>query len=80
MSKKGSAIIMIILILFIMPWLSFWLCYFIGWISKLVIGKHLIEGFALIGLTIPIDKIPLLAGCIGWIASFFAHYKTKDNN
>ena len=58
-------------IIFIAPWLSFWLAYFSGWIAKITIGKSLIAGLELIGLTIPIDKIPLLAGTIGWIGGFF---------
>ena len=36
-----------------------------------MIGKYLVEGFALLGLTIPLEKIPLIAGVLGWMASFF---------
>lgn len=42
-----------------------------GWICKLVIGQQLIIGFALLGITLPVDKIPLLAGTLGWIGSYF---------
>lgn len=64
-------IIPIIVLLFIAPWLTFWLSYFMGWIAKITIGHLLVEGFGLLGLTIPLAKIPLIAGVIGWIASFF---------
>lgn len=67
----GGIIGMIILMIFVIPWLSFWLCYLGGMIAKIVIGKYLVEGFALLGLTIPLEKIPLIAGVFGWIASFF---------
>lgn len=83
MNKTSSAITLIItilLLIFIVPFLSFWLCYFVGWISKIFIGKYLVEGFALIGINLPLNKIPLLAGCLGWIASFFAHHNNSDKD
>lgn len=72
--------IAITLAIFIIPWLSFWLAYFMGWICKLVIGQQLVAGFALLGITLPIDKIPLLAGTLGWIGSYFktSYYKTSQ--
>lgn len=76
----SSLIVITIFCLFIIPWLSFWIAYFMGWITKLTIGKHLVEGFALIGWNIPLDKIPLFAGCIGWIAGFFVQVKNNNNN
>lgn len=83
MNKTSSTItlvITILLLIFIVPFLSFWLCYFVGWISKIFIGKYLVEGFALVGIDLPLNKIPLLAGCLGWIASFFAHYNNSDKD
>ena len=72
----------IILIIFIAPWLSFWLAYFGGWIAKITIGKYLVEGFSLFGIAIPLDKIPLVAGFLGWIGGFFKAYHSigKNNN
>lgn len=61
----------VVLVLFIQPWLSFWLAYFCGWIAKLVIGKYLVAGLALLKFDIPLDKIPLVAGVLGWVGSFF---------
>ena len=62
---------MIILIIFIAPWLTFWLAYFGGWVAKITIGKYLVSGLSLIGLDISLDSIPLLAGVLGWIGGFF---------
>lgn len=64
-------IVLAIVSIFVTPQLFFWLAYFGGWISKLMIGRYIVEGFALLGLTVPIDKIPLIAGVFGWIGGFF---------
>lgn len=81
--ERTAAIINLIVILivglFIAPWLSFWCAYFAGWIAKLVIGKYLVEAFSVLGITIPLDKIPLIAGFVGWICGFRINYKTERN-
>lgn len=74
-----GGVTLIIFIVFIAPWISFWLAYFGGWIAKLLIGNYLVEGFALVGITLPIDKIPLLAGTLGWIGGFFKATKLNTN-
>ena len=75
-------IISIIALIILYPWIVFWVAYFCGWIAKLVIGKYLVEGFALLGFTIPLGKIPLIAGLFGWIGGFFKaiYTSTKINN
>jgi len=81
MKKDISTIILVILgiiaFIFILPWIAFWLAYFGGWITKILIGKQLVNGFALIGITLPIEKIPLLAGTLGWIGGFFKAINTN---
>lgn len=57
--------------IFISSWINFWLAYFSGWIAKITIGKYLVSGLQLLGITIPINSIPLLAGALGWISGFF---------
>lgn len=83
MKKDISTIILVILgaiaFIFILPWIAFWLAYFGGWIAKILIGKQLVNGFALIGITLPIEKIPLLAGTLGWIGGFFKTVNTNLN-
>ena len=79
-SSSSDLIILIataIVIIFIWPWLSFWVAYFLGWITKITIGKYIIEGFALLNIDLPLDKVPLLAGVLGWIGGFFTG--TKNN-
>ena len=69
----------IILLIFIEPFLVFWLCYFSGWIAKITIGKWIIAGFAIFNIPIKLNQIPLLAGILGWIGSFFKNSNIKWN-
>ncbi len=64
-------IALIVMIVFIAPWLSFWLAYFGGWIAKITIGDYIVRALELIGILITKDQIPLLAGGLGWIGGFF---------
>ena len=61
-----------IIIMILLPFLSFWFCYFCGWIAKLTIGNILCQSLSLIGIQIMPSQIPLLAGGLGWIAGFFS--------
>lgn len=65
--------------LFILPWLGFWLSYFCGWVAKITIGKYLVAGFNYLGFPLVLDKIPLVAGTLGWIGGFFKAITTKVN-
>lgn len=69
-----------IIIIFVVPWLSFWLAYFSGWIAKITIGNQLVNGLNLIGIIISKDQIPLLAGILGWIGGFFKTTSMKKGN
>lgn len=79
LSILGLISLMAILI-FIVPWLSFWLAYFGGWIAKITIGNQLVNGLSLIGIIISKDQIPLLAGIFGWIGGFFKAATMKKGN
>ena len=70
-ASVGGIILLLIGTIFFLPWVTFWICYFGGWVAKIVIGKYLVAGFAILGIKLPIDNIPLIAGCLGWIGSFF---------
>lgn len=76
----GGVILVVVAGIFILPWLAFWLAYFGGWIAKIVIGKYLVQGLAMLGLNITLDQIPLLAGVLGWIGGFFKTAAIKNNN
>ena len=72
----------ILLALFLLPFLSFWFGYFIGWISKILIGSYIVTAFNLIHIQITLDQIPLIGGLLCWIGCFFGnfHINNKNNN
>ena len=76
-----TLISLLIVMIFIMPWLSFWIGYTIGWITKITIGKYIVEGLALFNINIPLDKIPLISGIITWFTgTFISKSNIKTNN
>lgn len=80
--KEGilAIIIAVILLLIFESFLIFWLGYLGGIFAKLLIGNWLIEGFKLINITLNKDNIPLLAGTLSWIGSFFHSIYSVNNN
>ena len=78
--KKDATLAEVILILIglavlliFMPFISYWLSYFGGWLASIVIGETLCNAlnttFATLRFT-P-DMLPQMAGALGWIGSFF---------
>lgn len=67
----GGLFVLGIIIIFIFPWLNFWIYYLGGWIAKVLIGKYIVQGFAIFGITIDITQIPFIAGFLGWFGGFF---------
>ena len=55
----------------ISPFIVFWTCYLGGLIVKLLIGNILIQGLALFGFILPVEKIPLACATLGFIVSYF---------
>ena len=74
-------IALIIVLLIVSPWIAFWLAYLGGWFAKILIGEHLVKGFAMIGIAISTEKIPLIAGTLGWIGGYFksVNYASKSS-
>ncbi len=70
-------IFLVILIFFISPFLHFIGGWISGWIIKVTIGQSIINGLALIGFNLPLDKFPLFFGTLAVIACFF-HTPTID--
>ena len=71
-------VIMIILLMFITPWLSFAIGWVVGWCSKLFIGNYIVYVFALFGITITKNDIPLISGVLAWLGIFFKTVKKSD--
>lgn len=68
-----GAIALIIATVLVLPFISFWLCYFGGWVASITIGNILTDGLNTLFQTtwFTKDMIPLCAGMLGWIGSYF---------
>lgn len=55
----------------ISPFIVFWVSYLGGFIIKWLIGNILVEGLALFGFILPVEKIPLACATLGFIVSYF---------
>lgn len=68
-----GAIALIIATVLVLPFISFWLCYFGGWVASITIGNILTDGLNTLFQTtwFTKDMIPLCAGALGWIGSYF---------
>ena len=78
--KKDTTLAEVILILigfavllFFMPFISYWLSYFGGWLASIVIGETLCDSLNLTFATVRFtpDQLPRIAGALGWVGSFF---------
>ena len=68
-----GALVSIVFLIVIEPFVYFWFAYLGGWIASITIGNILATGlntmFNVAWFTK--DMIPLCAGTLGWIGSFF---------
>lgn len=80
-NERENTIILISLIIILIfgSFIEFWSGYLVGWFAKIFIGKYIVEGFALIGITMPIDKIPLFTGVLTWFGNFFKVRNLNNN-
>lgn len=74
-------IVLVIIFILIAPFLSFWLHYFGGWLTKIIIGNKLAAALNVLFNTtyFTADMIPIIAGALGWIGSFFKGTTTIKN-
>ena len=65
----------------VLPFISFWLAYFGGWICTILIGDTLANGLNTLFNTTHFTKdvIPLCAATLGWIGGYFKCRTTKIN-
>lgn len=77
--KVFGLICFIIGAFFLLPFVGFWLSYFGGWITSLVIGEKLVAALNLLFNTTYFTKsmIPMMAGALGWIGGFFKSISTS---
>lgn len=66
-------VVIIILLLLLFPFISFFFSYLGGWLAKITIGGALCKALNVlfnVSYFTP-DKIPLMAGALGWIGGYF---------
>ena len=71
--KIIGGIVAIIGVILILPFISFWLSYFGGWLTKITIGNTLVKALNILFNTsyFRAEMLPLMAGALGWIGGFF---------
>ena len=77
-----GAIATLIFSIVIMPFINFWLAYFGGWITSLVIGDTLANALNTLFNTTHFTKdiIPMCAGALGWVGGYFQGSKNINLN
>ena len=77
-----GAIGIVALTLIVMPFVSFWLAYFGGWITFLIIGDTLANALNTLFNTTHFTKdiIPMCAGALGWVGGYFKASKSINLN
>ena len=66
-------IVLILILVVISPFISFWFAYFGGWLAKITIGTTLCNALNTLFNTLYFspNKLPMIAGALGWIGAFF---------
>lgn len=60
--------------------LSIVIGYICGWIASILFGKIICAGFAIFGIMITPDKLPLLGALLCWISMFFKSVYNKNTD
>ena len=64
----------------ISPFIVFWVSYVGGLLVKWLIGNILVQGLALFGFVLPVEKIPLACATLGFIVSYFRPTAVSTSN
>lgn len=77
-----ATVVLTIIVVFAMPFINFWISYFVGWVCTLVIGDVLVEALNTLFNTTYFtkDMLPMCAGALGWLGGFFYSSKTSSKN
>lgn len=76
-----GAIATVVCVALIIPFVSFWISYFGGWLCSLVIGDTLANALNTLFNTTHFTKdiIPICAGALGWVGGYFQSSNIKFN-
>ena len=75
-----GAVILLILLVLVSPFVGFCCGWLTGWIIKVTFGATMVKGLGLIGLNIAKESLPLLCGTLGVIGSFFKNTTVNRKN
>ncbi len=75
-----GAVILLILIVLVSPFVGFCCGWLTGWIIKVTFGATMVNGLGLLGLNIAKESLPLLCGTLGVIGSFFKNTTVNRKN
>lgn len=72
---------MVIMLVLVIPFISFWISYFGGWITSIIIGDTLCNALNILFNTAYFtkDMIPMMAGALGWIGGFFKSHSSSSS-
>ena len=72
-------IFLLAILVILEPLLIFWLGYFSGWITKIMIGDKICKAFLVaFGVSIDPSILPWIGGALAWIGSFFKSIQTSS--
>lgn len=72
-------IFLLAILVILEPLLIFWLGYFSGWITKIMIGDKICKAFLVaFGVSIEPSILPWIGGALAWIGSFFKSIQTSS--
>ena len=72
------SIFLLAILVILNPLVIFWLGYFSGWITKIMIGDKICKAFLVaFGVSIDPSILPWIGGALAWIGSFFKSIQTS---
>ena len=71
-------ILLLAILVILEPLVIFWLGYFSGWITKIIIGDKICKAFLVaFGVSIDPSILPWIGGALAWVCSFFKSINTS---
>ena len=75
-----GALASIAVIIILEPLLIFWLGYFSGWLTKIMVGTQVCLALnTTFGTSFTPDILPWIGGALGWVGRFFKSVHTSRN-
>ena len=86
MKKNDGRLVIIVMlalaavIIILEPLLIFWLGYFSGWLTKIMVGTQVCSALnTTFGTSFTPDILPWIGGALAWVGNFFKSVHTRRN-